>query len=198
MVTLALAWPPHSTPTGVAPGPPLRDSLAQVRPVAQRVTVLGYRRSAFGSGWATSGACSTREAIAQTQFGEHSVRQCRIVSAGPDPYSGTPLDPAGIDVDHLYPLAAAWDLGAHSWTPAQRQRFANDTLNLVAVSRKENREKSDQLPSRWLPSHRPSRCWYSRRLAQVAAAYHLPLPQGDIAEMKAQCRFRELPMLSLG
>lgn len=170
LLTAALLWQPQTTPSGTAPGPPLRQSLPQIHRVAQRVTVPGYQRSAFGSGWAPSGACSTREAIARAQFGEQAVPGCRIVAAGLDPYSGRPLDPAAVDIDHLYLLSAAWDLGAHSWTFEQRRRFANDPLNLVAVSREENREKSDQLPSRWLPSHRASRCWYSRRLAQVAAA----------------------------
>lgn len=200
LLTAALAWSPQATPAGTDPGAPLRHTLPRIPRVAQRVTVLGYHRSAFGAGWAPSevGECTTREEVARAQFGTEAVRQCRIVSAGFDPYSGAPLDPTAIDIDHLYPLAAAWDMGAHSWDPAQRRRFANDPRNLVAVSRTENREKSDQLPSRWLPSERSARCWYARRLAQVAAAYALPLPRADVTAMKAQCRFRELPRLSLG
>ncbi|WP_018118706.1 HNH endonuclease family protein [Corynebacterium mastitidis] len=190
---------PARTPEGTAPGPELSRTLPRVPLLPQRVTVLGYEREAFGAGWAAHPAgCSTREAVAQAQFGPGSVRGCRIVSAGTDPYSGEPLDPASVDIDHLYPLSAAWDMGAHAWSPQRRRRFANDPINLVAVSREQNREKSDQLPSRWLPPLPTSRCWYARRLAQVAAEYGLPLPRHDAAALRAQCRFRELPARSLG
>ncbi|MBC3186176.1 HNH endonuclease [Corynebacterium sp. zg-331] len=198
LATAALLWQPYSTPTGTDAGVPLRQSLPQIPLVPQRTTVLGYHRPAFGPGWASAGRCSTREAIAQAQFGSDAVHQCRIIAAGPDPYSGAMLDPSAVEIDHIFPLSAAWDMGAYAWSEEQRRRFANDPLNLVAVSQKENRRKSDQLPSRWLPSHRASRCWYARRLAQVAAAYDLPLPRADAAALRAQCRFREPPTLSLG
>ncbi|KQB86331.1 HNH endonuclease family protein [Corynebacterium lowii] len=198
VLTVALLWRPHHVPEGTHPGVSLKETLPHIPRLAQRITVIGYERSAFGNGWAPASQCSTREAVAAAQLGEESVRDCRIIGASLDPYSHTPLNPTGIDIDHLYPLAAAWDMGAHAWTPEQRQRFANDPLNLVAVSREENREKSDSLPSEWLPSYPGARCWYVRRIALVAATYRLPLPREDVAVMKAQCRFRELPGTLLG
>ncbi|MFI6604216.1 hypothetical protein ACIBHX_48995 [Nonomuraea sp. NPDC050536] len=41
------------------------------------------------------------------------------------------------DVDHLVPLAEAWDSAAYDWTTAQRQAYANDLnepWHLVAVT----------------------------------------------------------------
>ena len=107
-----------------------------------------------------------------------------------DPYSGTSIDfdpheRAKVEIDHIFPLAAAWDMGANAWTDSQRQEFANDPLNLIAVSRTQNQAKSDQLPAAWLPPSRDNRCWYVGRLAQVAVKYALPL--ADIAVMRRQC-----------
>lgn len=109
-----------------------------------------------------------------------------------DPYSGQDIDfdparRAQVEIDHIYPLAAAWDMGAAAWSQEMRQAFANDPLNLIAVSRSNNQAKSDQLPAAWLPPERSNRCWYVGRLAQVALKYGLPLPQDDIRVMKRQC-----------
>jgi len=35
-------------------------------------------------------------------------------------------NPAGLDIDHMVPLAEAWRSGAWAWTAAQRMDFAND------------------------------------------------------------------------
>ena len=43
----------------------------------------------------------------------------------------------GFDIDHLVPLKEAWESGAHSWDPQERERFANDLgyeHSLVGVS----------------------------------------------------------------
>ena len=41
---------------------------------------------------------------------------------------------ASVQIDHIVPLALAWDLGARDWTDDMRVRFANDPANLLAVS----------------------------------------------------------------
>lgn len=91
-----------------------------------------------------------------------------------------------IEIDHIFPLSAAWDMGAHAWEPEKRVAFANDPRNLVAVSRAANQEKSDQLPSEWMPM-KDAHCWYANRLAIVAAAYDLPLPEQDLKLMRSKC-----------
>ena len=42
---------------------------------------------------------------------------------------------AAVQIDHIVPLALAWDLGARNWTDEMRVRFANDPANLLAVAR---------------------------------------------------------------
>ncbi|ANE03732.1 GmrSD restriction endonuclease domain-containing protein [Corynebacterium crudilactis] len=152
-----------------------QKSLAPVTAVPQRATVLGYDRASMFGGWLGG----VREAI---------VAEADDI----DPYAGDALDISDAEVDHIFPLSAAWDLGAHSWSAGERIQFANDPLNLVLVSRAENQEKSDQLPSQWLPSDRSVRCWYVSRLFSVANAYELPLPEEDIRVSRKQCGFAKL------
>ena len=144
--------------------------LAAVDPVPQRVRIIGYDRDQMFGTWLPG------------------VREAVVEAAGvTDPYSGKPLDLSTAEVDHILPLSAAWDLGAHRWTALERIEFANDPANLVLVNRAENQQKSDQLPSQWLPSDRSARCWYVDRLFAVAAAYDLPLPEKDLRVGRRSC-----------
>jgi hypothetical protein len=59
-------------------------------------------------------------------------------------------DPADVDIDHVVALAEAWTSGAASWTPGQREAFAND-LNfgesLRAVTDNVNSSKGARDPA---------------------------------------------------
>lgn len=181
--------------------PRLAVLLDEVPAVPQRARVLGYERAAFGAGWAPVGACTVREHILLTQLTDTAVNAdgdgCTVPTGhGSDPYTGEEiiLGPAAtpVEIDHILPLSAAWDLGAHAWDPGTRLAFANDPLNLVVTSRESNRDKSDHLPADWLPPDPAARCWYARRLALVAQRYALPLPQEDVSVMRATCRLNGL------
>lgn len=70
---------------------------------------------------------------------------------------------ATFDIDHVVPLAEAWDSGASAWTPDRRKRFANDLdvpWSLLAVSATSNRAKSDRDPADWMPPLTEVRCTY--------------------------------------
>lgn len=173
--------------------PRLSALLAHVSTQPQRHRVLGYDRDEFGAGWGSIGACTTREAIMVSHF---DGRDCHSAGSATDLYTGRQMTADDVEIDHVIPLSAAWDLGAFAWDDATRVRFANDPANLVATASAINQDKSDQLPSAWLPPDAGARCWYSRRVARVAAAYELPLPEPDVAVMRRQCRFalaRRLP-----
>lgn len=92
-----------------------------------------------------------------------------------------------VEIDHVFPLSAAWDMGAWGWDNKRKAEFANDPLNLVATDKALNQAKSDSLPSEWLPP--ANRCDYARRLAAVARKYELALPAADVRTMRRQCRF---------
>jgi hypothetical protein len=61
---------------------------------------------------------------------------------------------AAVQIDHIVPLALAWDLGARNWTVDMRVRFANDPANLLAVEGQANQDKGDQEPATWMPPRR--------------------------------------------
>ena len=156
-----------------------------------RPEAAGYNRDDFGI-WQPHGACSTREVILESQSSD-PLHGCHARSGTIyDPYSGTSISATSpIEIDHIFPLSAAYDMGASEWDRETKVRFGNDPLNLVATSRKLNQEKSDALPAEWLPP--ANRCAYSRRLADVAKKYSLPLPAKDVRVMQRQCRFELLP-----
>lgn len=185
----------HVPPLPEPAPPPLRTSLAEIPEVAQRVRILDYEREHFGNGWSPTAyrGCDTREVmLLSVAPGE----DCRAEGVTVDPYTGQQLviGTAGdaVEIDHILPLSAAWDLGAHDWSFRERLDFANDPRNLVVTSQTANQRKSDALPSAWLPEHPGTRCWYVRRLAEVANGYSLALPSEDISAMKRQCRLREI------
>ena len=189
------AWPwlrPYETLDDV-PLPALGDSLAVVVMLDARPEVPGYSREAFGAGWAAQpGGCTTRQAVIAAQFeGVHAEQAtCRLLAgAGQDPYTGEELAATDeVEIDHVFPLPAAGDMGAHAWAARTRHAFANDAVNLVATSKAANRDKSDQLPGEWLPEAPRARCWYARRVAAVAARWGLALSRADQAAMRQACR----------
>jgi len=72
-------------------------------------------------------------------------------------------DPSTFDIDHLVPLAEAWQSGAWRWTTATRERYANDLgygADLVAVTAHSNRSKGDREPQDWLPDRTSFQCRY--------------------------------------
>ncbi|MBA3233534.1 MAG: DUF1524 domain-containing protein [Propionibacteriales bacterium] len=83
-------------------------------------------------------------------------------------------DSSDFDIDHLVPLAEAWDSGAKKWTAGTRQRFANDLgdrRSLVAVTASSNRSKGDQDPADWIP--RLGRCHYVTQWVAVKIRWRL-------------------------
>lgn len=163
--------------------------LSAVAVAPDRITVLGYDRSRFG-GWAAgtvpgagSGAGDTRDAVLAEWFAGAATIA--------DPYTGEDVAADGVDVDHVYPLAAAWDFGAHAWDARSRREFANDAaLNLVPVASAVNRAKSDLTPAEWLPPARELRCGYSVRYLRVAVAWGLPVSVADWSAMAGACGIR--------
>lgn len=191
-------------PTGWLPGGRLvnqrsqelaRRALAQVEVVPQRVRVVGYDRTRFLQGWEQSIApdgsyCSTRELVLNLSFPTEPDSPCpRAIGEAADEYSAAPVRPQGVDIDHIVPLAAAWDLGAHAWSAEKRHRFANDWhYNLAVTASEINREKSDATLEAWLPPNPTARCPYVARYLVVAARYGLVITTGDTAAAREACQ----------
>jgi hypothetical protein len=99
-----------------------------------------------------------------------------------DPYTGSVISfqrgaktGEAVQIDHVVPLAYAWDMGAYAWTDPQRQRFANDPDELLAVQGKANDDKGDSPPGKWMPSNRAFDCRYATIWITVSRKYNLPV-----------------------
>lgn len=148
-----------STPAHAAQTLPLADAVAGL-PVALE-SRDGYDRNKFrhwNTGDDPADGCNARadvllhEAVAPPTAGAG----CRLTGGSwYSYYDATVVTSAGsLDIDHMVPLAEAWDSGASAWTAQRREPYANDQgaeASLVAVTARSNRSKADQDPAQWLP-----------------------------------------------
>jgi hypothetical protein len=96
-----------------------------------------------------------------------------------DPYSGATVafnrttSHQTVEMDHVVSLRDAWRKGAFNWTLSKRTAFANDLLNLMAVSASTNASKGDQGASAWLPAAPANQCAFVARQIAVKGKYHI-------------------------
>lgn len=172
-----------------------------------------YEREAFGPPWADvdRNGCDTRNDVLKRDMeGEtfkEGTRSC-VVQRGTlrDLYTGEiteydkgqclPKAPqpelciSRVHVDHIVPLAWAWEHGASDWNPEQRKRFANDPANLRATEGAVNMAKGDDGPAQWLPPHSLAHCDYAVSWQAVLDAYGLlagPADADALAEVLGRC-----------
>lgn len=147
----------------------------------------GYSRSLF-THWidADGDGCSTRYEVLDVES-ETSVT-CSNLSGGRwfsyyDRVSWT--DSGRIDIDHMVPLAEAWDSGARNWTSTQRMNYANDLgdyRTLVGVTDTVNQAKGDQDPATWLPQY--DKCRYLREFVAVKIRWRLSVDSAEKTAMQ--------------
>ncbi|GAA5058229.1 HNH endonuclease family protein [Streptomyces similanensis] len=162
-----------------------RTYLASLTVAAENRT--GYDRDLFPHWITISGSCDTRETVLKRDGSNVTTNSSCSATGGSwySPYDGATWTAASdLDIDHLVPLAEAWDSGASKWTTAQRQAFANDLTRpqLIAVTDNVNQSKGDQDPATWMPSLTSYRCTYVRAWVQVKYYYNLSV---DSAEKSA-------------
>ncbi|KUI19522.1 hypothetical protein AU193_12825 [Mycobacterium sp. GA-1285] len=176
----------------VAPG---ADVLAGVAVIPLRIRGYDYRRAAFGESWTDDNSapgghngCDTRNDILNRDLDDKtfvSIKRCpNAVATGVlhDPYTNAVVaftrgekTGAAVQIDHIVPLALAWDLGARGWPEDMRVRFANDPANLIAVSGNANQDKGDQEPATWMPPNTAFHCQYAMQFIAVLRGYRLPV-----------------------
>ena len=193
--------------SAVATAPRLQagtDVLAGIRVVPQRIRGYDYRRSAYGDAWdddngAPGGRnrCDTRNDILNRDLVDKTyvaIQRCaQAIATGTlrDPYTnetvlfqrGNQIG-ASVQIDHLVPLAFAWDMGARDWTEEMRKRFANDPANLLAVAGKANQDKGDLPPGEWMPPNTAFRCQYAVAFTEVLRGYRLPVDEASARQLK--------------
>jgi hypothetical protein len=94
--------------------------------------------------------------------------------------------PSDLDIDHVVPLAEAWDSGARTWTTAVRQSYANDlgdSRTLVAVTDNVNQAKGDQDIREWQPTY--DKCRYLREWVAVKHRWRLSVDSAEKTAMSS-------------
>lgn len=181
------------------------DALA----VKGRAPKTGYEREQFGQRWSDDvtvefghNGCDTRNDILRRDLTNVAIKDnthgCVVLSGTlHDPYSGTDIafqrgksTSSAVQIDHVVPLADAWQKGAQTWTPEQRRNFANDPRNLLAVNGRLNQQKGAGDAATWLPPNKTFRCEYAQRIIEVKSAYGLWVTQAEhdaLARQLAHC-----------
>lgn len=150
----------------------------------------------FGPAWSDDvsvrlghNGCDTRNDILREQLSDPAFKPgthgCVVISGTLlDSYTGqtvsfTKAMASQVQIDHIYPLALAWNRGAADWSAEHRRDFANDPDNLTATIGSANQSKSDKSPAQWLPSYQPGRCAYAASFIKLARKYQLPITAAD-------------------
>jgi len=173
--------------------------------VKGRAPKTGYTRDQFGSGWAMVNGCSTRDIIMYRDLINVTLSDECTVATGilNDTYTGevieyTKANASAIQIDHVIALSDAWQTGAQQLTAKTRQQLANDPLELIAVSGKQNQIKSDSNAASWLPPNKPFRCEYIARQVAVKQKYKLwviPAEKVAMLDILNTCPAQALPQV---
>ena len=174
--------------------------------VKGRAAKTGYDRSSF-SHWRDPdrNGCDARNDILRRDLTNLVIKSdsngCKVLGGVlADPYSGKNIDfvfgASLVDIDHVVALSNAWQTGAFQFTSEIRLQFANDPLNLLAVSASLNRQKGDGDAATWLPPTKSYRCQYVARQIAVKKKYGLWLTKPEKVAMStllAKCPKEEIP-----
>jgi len=119
-------------------------------------------------------------------------------------YDNVEVTDAGkLDVDHMVPLAEAWDSGASSWTDLKRQQYANDMTDprhLIAVTGASNRSKSDQDPADWMPTNKAYACEYITNWISIKVRWSLTIDSKEktaIESILKNCKPTKITIISI-
>tara|TARA_Y100001968_G_scaffold327740_1_gene373423 strand:- start:2981 stop:3694 length:714 start_codon:yes stop_codon:yes gene_type:complete len=113
---------------------------------------------------------------------------CQVTSGRwHDPYTdSTFTNDDDLDIDHIVPLKWAYEHGADKWPERTRAAFANDALNVIAVSLSANRSKGAKGPAEWMPANQGFRCQYLQRFQVVTQKYQLAFTARESRVMSRQ------------
>ncbi len=186
-----LLFVPTSPPTEASAtySAPLSVAIEDLAGAAEVRT--GYSRDLFRH-WidADGDGCDTRREVLIAEADDPVTVGTRCALSGGrwfsyyDRVSWT--DASRIDIDHMVPLAEAWDSGARSWSTARREAFANDLgdgRSLVGVTDSVNQAKGDKDPAEWLPTY--DRCRYLREWVAVKLRWSLSVDTAERAALRS-------------
>jgi len=182
---------PGTSGTASAPGPTTssvstRDRLA-VLVVNDRPSPQGVYRREDWPHWADvdgNGCDARQDALIAWSVVAATVNRsgtCKVVAGSwVSPYDlKASNNPSDFDVDHLVPLANAFQSGGWTWNAERRRAFANTPGELVVASASSNRSKGADSPDQWRPSNRDSWCAYADGWVKVKSAWGLTVTTSE-------------------
>ncbi|MFE1996403.1 HNH endonuclease family protein [Streptomyces parvulus] len=154
----------------------------------------GYDRDAFrhwNTGADPTDGCNTRAEVLIAEAVEPPTvgAKCRLTGGRWFSYYDQVwvTSASGLDIDHMGPLAEAWDSGASTWSAQRREAYANDLgaeASLVAVTARSNRSKSDQDPATWLPPAAEVHCRYVAEWVGTKLRWSLSADEAEAAAVR--------------
>lgn len=193
-------------PTSLAADAPGAMSPQEALDGLDEVTIEGpqnvdYDRvGQFGESWQLDlgdTGCDARNEVLVRDLTDvvHDDDGCIVLAGTLDEPYGAPPDDAGytgtiefergletshlVQIDHIVPLAWSARQGALDWEAQQREEFANDSVNLIAVYGPTNQDKGDAGLGEWLPYKEEFHCDYVAAFVSVVLTYDLDMPATD-------------------
>jgi hypothetical protein len=146
----------------------------------------GYVRTKFKHWVGVGNGCDSRKAVIISEaIVKPTVEKGCVIKGGEwlSIYDNVKVTDAGkLDVDHMVPLAEAWDSGASAWDAAKREMYANDQTDprhLIAVTGASNRSKSDQDPADWVPTNKAYVCEYLDNWVSIKVRWNLAVDKKE-------------------
>ena len=146
----------------------------------------GYKRTLFKHWIGAGNGCDSRKAVIISEaISKPSVLPGCVLKGGEwlSVYDNVKVTDAGkLDVDHMVPLAEAWDSGASAWDAKKKEMYANDQTDprhLIAVTGGSNRSKSDQDPAEWMPTNKAYACEYLVNWVSIKVRWNLSVDKTE-------------------
>ncbi|MFJ6791985.1 HNH endonuclease family protein [Streptomyces angustmyceticus] len=184
------AKPSASSPDGKKGTLSLTDAIGRLK--VAREARAGYERDKFRL-WtdADHDGCDTRKEVllAEAVKKPRQGKGCKLTGGSWRSYydDKTVTDARKLDIDHVVPLAEAWDSGASKWTPERREQYANDLgaeRSLVAVSLGPNRTKGDKDPAEWMPPAKDATCTYATDWIAAKLRWKLTADRAEVNALR--------------
>jgi hypothetical protein len=155
----------------------------------------GYKRTLFKHWVGTGNGCDSRKSviISEAIIKPKIESGCKLTGGEwLSIYDNVKVTEAGkLDVDHMVPLAEAWDSGASAWDAKRKEMYANDQTDprhLIAVTGASNRSKSDQDPAEWMPTNKAYTCEYISNWISIKARWSLTIDSKEKAALETNLK----------
>jgi hypothetical protein len=152
----------------------------------------GYKRTLFKHWTSAGNGCDSRKAviISEAIVKPKVESGCKLIGGEwLSIYDNVKVTDTGkLDVDHMVPLAEAWDSGASAWDAAKKEMYANDQTDprhLIAVTGASNRSKSDQDPAEWMPTNKTYTCEYLNNWISIKVRWSLSVDKAEKAFLES-------------